>query len=202
MAERHESAMQLLPAARAGSADALGRVLEACRGYLLAVARRELDPDLQAKNSASDLVQEAFLEAQRDFAQFRGDSEAELLAWLRRLLLNNISNFTRRYRATQKRQVGGEVPLAGEGSSAQVGEGLVADTPSPSEQAMRREQAEAVEGVLAQLPEDYREVIRLRYQEQLPFEEIARRMGRSNNAVRKLWARAVERFQQEMGSPP
>jgi RNA polymerase sigma-70 factor, ECF subfamily len=202
MALQNEGAGQWLPSARAGSAENLGRLLEACRGYLLAVARRELDPDLQAKNSASDLVQETFLEAQRDFARFRGDTEDELLAWLRRLLLNNISNFTRRYRSTQKRQVGDEVSLHGEDAGGQLAEGLPADTSSPSEQAMQRERAEAVGRVLALLPEDYREVIRLRYQEQLAFEQIAERMGRSNNAVRKLWARAVERFQQEMGPPP
>jgi RNA polymerase sigma-70 factor (ECF subfamily) len=202
MAEQQRSAVEWLPAARAGSAEALGRMLEACRGYLLAVARRELDADLQAKGSASDLVQETFLEAQRDLVQFQGGNETDLLAWLRRLLLNNISNFARSYRGTQKRQIGGEVSLAGGDSSDQLGEGVVADIASPSEQAMRHERADAVERVLAQLPADYREVILLRYREQLPFEEIAQRMDRSNNAVRKLWARAVERFQEEMGSPP
>ena len=202
MSEQSESFAQWLPAARAGSPDDLGRMLEACRAYLLTVARRELDPDLQGKNSASDLVQETFLDAQRDFPRFRGDSEAEWLAWLRQMLLNNIGNFTRRYRATQKRQVSGEVPLPREGSSVQAGEGLADDTPSPSEILALQERAEAVTRILAQLPEDYRQVLLLRYQEQLSFEEIAQRMSRSINAVRKLWARAVERFQQEMGSPP
>src|SRR5438105_1584310 len=117
MAEQHDSFAQWLPAARAGSPNDLGQMLEACRVYLLAVARRELAPDLQAKNSASDLVQETFLDAQRDFKRFQGNTEAELLAWLRQMLLNNIGNFTRRYRATQKRQVSGEVPLPREGSS-------------------------------------------------------------------------------------
>src|SRR4051794_37421346 len=89
-----------LPGARAGAPEALGQLLEAWRGYLLVVAQRELDPDLRAKGGASDLVQETFLEAQRDFPRFHGDSEAELLAWLRRLLLNNVANFTRSYRGT------------------------------------------------------------------------------------------------------
>src|ERR687883_158141 len=92
-----------LAEARAGSREALGRVLEACRGYLLLVAERELAPDLRPKGGASDLVQQTFLEAQRDFARFRGDSEEELLAWLRRLLLHNVADFSRRFHGTGKR---------------------------------------------------------------------------------------------------
>jgi RNA polymerase sigma-70 factor (ECF subfamily) len=193
---------QWLVAARAGSAEALGRLLAACSGYLETIARRELDPDLQVKNSASDLVQETFLEAQRDFPRFQGSTEDELLAWLRQMLLNNIGNFARRYRGTQKRQLGREVSLDAGASSEKWADELMADSSSPSEKVMRQERAEAVARVLAQLPEDYRLVLLYRYQEQLSFEEIAQRMGRSSNAARKLWARAVECFQNEMGSPP
>jgi RNA polymerase sigma-70 factor (ECF subfamily) len=106
-----------LAAARAGSQEALGEALEACRHYLLLIADRELDPDLRAKGGASDLVQETFLEAHRDFPRFEGKTESELLAWLRQLLLHNLSNFTRRYRATAKREVTREIPL-GAGSSS------------------------------------------------------------------------------------
>ena len=87
-----------LAAARAGSREALGQVLETFRSYLLLVADRELDAELRAKGGASDLVQDTFLEAQRDFDCFHGNSADELRAWLRRLLLNNVANFTRQYR--------------------------------------------------------------------------------------------------------
>jgi DNA-directed RNA polymerase specialized sigma24 family protein len=52
------------------------------------------------------------------------------------------------------------------------------------------------------LPDDYREILLLPYRGELPFEEVAQRLGRSVNAARKLWARALERFQEEMGTPP
>jgi len=80
-----------LTAARAGSSVALGRILEACRGYLLLVAEQDLDQDLRAKGGASDLVQQTFLEAHGAFGQFRGGSEDEVLAWLRHLLRNNLT---------------------------------------------------------------------------------------------------------------
>ena len=189
---------QWLAAARGGSREALGQALDACRRYLLIVAQRELDPDLQAKGSASDLVQETFLEAQRDFAQFHGDSSAEWKAWLRQLLRNNLANFTRTYRATAKRDVHREVTVDPAGSSGGSRTRLVADILSPSGLAVEHEQAQSLLRALEQLPEDYRQVILFRYQEQQPFEEIARLMNRSGNAVRILWSRAVRRLRQTM----
>jgi RNA polymerase sigma-70 factor (ECF subfamily) len=201
MAGAGNDARSWLQEARAGSSEALGEALETCRRYLLHVATRELDPDLQRKGGASDLVQETFLDAQRDFAQFTGTSEAELRAWLRRLLLNNVHNFSRHYRTTQKRAVGREVAIEPDGSSASPGAELMAATPSPSGEAIEREQAVALERALARLPDDYRQAIRLRYQEGRSFEEIGGLMNRSPDAARKLWVRAMERLQNEWESP-
>ena len=198
MTETAQGAARWLPAARAGSREALGQLLEACRAYLLLIAQRELDPDLRAKGGASDLVQETFLEAQRDFRQFRGDSEAELLGWLRQMLLNNLAGFTRRYRETAKRRVACEVALE---AAHPPGAGPAAGADAPGEQAIAREQREEVRRALGRLPEHYRQVLLLRYEEELPFEEIGRRLGRSANAARKLWARALEQMQTEMESP-
>jgi len=195
-------AAQWLPAARAGSREALGNLLEAARQYLLSIARQEFDPDLRAKNSPSDVVQETFVEAQRDFGQFRGDTEAELLAWLRQLLLHRVGKLRRRYRDTQKRRLAREVALGGDDSSDGTALGLAADVPSPSGQAMAHEQDEALQEALGRLPEEYRRVITLRHEEQLPFEEIGRLLQRSPDAARKLWARAVERLHEELDPPP
>jgi RNA polymerase sigma-70 factor (ECF subfamily) len=191
-------AAKYLPAARAGSREALGQALEICRGYLLRVANQGLDEDLRAKGGASDLVQETFLEAQRDFGQFHGSSEQELLAWLRLLLLHNVANFTRRYRGTGKRRVDREVGLDGTESAAGRKARLATDTPSPSKEAMAHEQAEKVQQALKRLPEDYRRVIVLRNQERRSFEEMGPLMGRSAEATRRLWSRAVERLQREL----
>jgi RNA polymerase sigma-70 factor (ECF subfamily) len=193
---------QWLAAARAGSREALGRVLETFRGYLLLVADREMDPELRAKGGGSDLVQETFLEAQRDLAGFHGNSVQELRAWLRRVLLNNLANFTRQFRARGKRDVRREASLEAGGSSHERGAGLAADISSPSGQAVAQEQAEALAKALECLPPDYRRVLDLRHNEQLSFEEIGRQMQRTANAARMLWLRAVERLQIEMGEVP
>jgi RNA polymerase sigma-70 factor (ECF subfamily) len=200
--EPARQAAQWLPAARAGSPEALGQALEACRDYLLRIAQRELGSDLQAKGGASDLVQETVLDAIRDFAHFEGNTEAELLQWLRRLLLNNLADFTRQYRDTAKRQIGQEVQLEGGDSSAERGGGLAAALPSPSGEAMAHEQAEAIHRAVERLPDDYRRVIVLRYQEERSLEEIGDLLGLTANAARKLLLRAVERVQRELEGPP
>jgi RNA polymerase sigma-70 factor (ECF subfamily) len=165
---------------------------------LLRVANQGLDEDLRAKGGASDLVQETFLEAQRDFGSFQGTSEQELLAWLRLLLLHNVANFTRRYRSTEKRRVDREVALDRAESPGGQGAGLASATPSPSREAIVHEQTEKLQQALERLPEDYRSVILWRNQERRSFGEIGLLMGRSAEAARRLWSRAVERLQREL----
>jgi RNA polymerase sigma-70 factor, ECF subfamily len=191
-----------LSAARAGSSEALGRVLETCRNYLLLVAERDLDPDLRAKGGASDLVQQTFLEAHGSFGQFRGGSEDEVLAWLRQLLRNNLIDFTRLYRATAKRSMDRELSLDAADTPSQDGGGVLVDTPSPSGHAMARERDDAMRAAMDRLPESYRAILRLRHEDGLGFDEIAKRMERTPEAVRKLWARAVYRLQQEVDERP
>jgi RNA polymerase sigma-70 factor (ECF subfamily) len=201
MPKADHDAGKWLAQAQAGSPEALGHALEACRSYLLLVADRELSPDLKAKGGASDLVQETFIEAQKDFACFQGKSDAEFLAWLRCLLQHRLANFARRYRKTQKRGLGREITLASGDSSSSGANNLPGDTLTPSRQAMAREQIEALERVLARLPEDYRQVIALRYQDELSFEEVGKIMQRSADAVRKLWWRALGRLRDELEAP-
>jgi RNA polymerase sigma-70 factor (ECF subfamily) len=191
----------LVAAARAGSSEALGTLLEKFRQYLLLVANERLTPELRPKAGASDLVQDTLLEAQRDFGQFHGRSPEEVLAWLRQILVNNLANFERRYRGTDKRDVAREFPLdASDPDSAPAGQ-LAAYTPSPSSDAIRREEEAAVLAALDRLPQRYRQVIHWRHKENHSFEEIGDLLHRSPDAARMLWFRAVRHLQKELGAP-
>jgi RNA polymerase sigma-70 factor (ECF subfamily) len=201
MAEPVTDCGRWLPEARAGSHEALGQALEACRAYLLLIANQQIDPHLRAKGGASDLVQETFLEAQRDFTHFQGDGIEQFQAWLRAILLNNVRNFTRHYYA-DKRELGREVRLEPETPSANMGQALPAETPSPSARAIAKEDASRVVAALERMPPDYRQVIALRNQEGRSFAEVATILARSENAVRKLWFRAIERLREELGALP
>ena len=182
----------LVAEARAGSRSALGAALESCRHHLLLIAHRRVRPDLRSKAGASDLVQETLLEAQRDFGDFRGGSRDEWRAWLRQILFNNLHNFSRRFRRTAKRRVSCECSLEEAVACRSIREALVDDLPSPSSLVSRDEETRALERELGRLPESYRRVILLRHRGRLPFPEVARRMGRTEAATRKLWLRALE----------
>jgi RNA polymerase sigma-70 factor (ECF subfamily) len=179
--------------------ESLGRAMESCRPYLLAMANDELGSDLHAKGGASDLVQETFLEAHRDRDRFQGRTLGELRAWLRCILLHNLSNFVRRYRGPRKRDVGHEVSLDQETPSGRRPIDLAASSLTPSADAIQHEQAQALTEALGRLCERDRLVVLWRNQERCPFEEIGRRLGGSAEMARKVWTRAVERLRDEVG---
>jgi RNA polymerase sigma-70 factor (ECF subfamily) len=196
--------LDLLSLARAGDGGARGQLLEQYRGYLLLLARLQIGRRLRGKADAGDLVQETFLEAHRDFGQFQGDSEGELVGWLRRILATNIANLARHYLGTRRRDVRLERQLAAElDESSRVLDGaLVARLTPPSQQAARRELAVLLADALERLPDDHREVIILRHLEGLTFPEIATRMGRSLDVTKKLWPRALARLRRLVGEAP
>ena len=197
----HTDLERLINRARAGDGSVLGRLLEGFRNYLTLLARLTLHRRLQGKLDESDLVQVAFLEAHRDFAQFRGTTEKELTSWLRRILAHNLANVVRHYCGTQGRDVRLERDLEVEleRSSQLAGPGLVAPEGSPSREAAHREQMVLVADALSQLPKDYREVLILRHLEGLSFPEVAKRMGRTLSSVDKLWVRALARLRRVLG---
>jgi RNA polymerase sigma-70 factor (ECF subfamily) len=194
----------LLQSARAGEGAALGRLLEPYRNYLTLLARLQVGRRLQGKVDASDLVQETFMEAHRDFARFRGTTEGELMAWLRQILATNLADEVRRFQGTRRRNVRLERNLAVQldQSSQALDCGLVDRSASPSEKAARRERAVLLADALERLPPAYREVLILRHLEELRFPEVARRMGRTLDSVKNLWVRALAQVRDLLGEAP
>jgi RNA polymerase sigma-70 factor (ECF subfamily) len=192
---------QLLAEARQGKREELGNLLELYREYLNLVARTQIDLHLQAQVNPSDMVQETFLEAYRDFGQFQGTTERELVAWLRRILVHNLGHLVERQMKAQKRDIRRQISLEQriaslDRSAAKVEAALVSPWSSPSAHAQRREMAALLADQLARLPAHHREVIVLRNLEALPFEEIARRMKRTQTATRVLWLRALGKLRE------
>jgi RNA polymerase sigma-70 factor (ECF subfamily) len=192
---------QLLREARS-SDEAFGRLLALYTNYLTVLSRVEIGQRLRGKLDAADLVQEVFLEAHRHFSTFRGNTELEFTAWLREILAGVLANTLRRYFGTQARDPRLERELwAGVNRSSTILAGqLVAPGKSPSDDASQREQGVLLANALVQLPEDYHEVILLRHLEALSFAEVAKRMGRSVDAVEKLWMRALARLREAVGA--
>jgi RNA polymerase sigma-70 factor (ECF subfamily) len=162
------------------------------------IANRELDGALQAKEGASDVVQQTLLQAHRGFAQFNGTSRADVLAWLRRILLNNLANVRRRYAQAENRQIDREVSIDQSGLAARFKECLAVPTPSPDCRVAAAEASAALDQALVEAPQDYQEVILLRHGQELSFAEIGELMDRSEEAARKLYVRAIEHLRCEL----
>ncbi len=196
---------RLFTSARAGSGSCLGRLLTLYTNYLKLLVATQLDTRLRVRVSPSDIVQETFFEAHRDFDQFRGQSTAEFVAWLRRIVVNNILRVVEQHVQAEKRDVRREVSLEEIGrrleqSTVRLETLLVEEADSPSSCAVKHENEVLLADALAQLPDDYRDVIILRHIEGLPFDDVAKRMDRSPGAVRMLWLRALKRMREALGS--
>lgn len=193
---------ELLRRAATGDIGAVGKLLEQYRSYLSLLARLQIGRRLSGKVDASDVVQETFLKAHRDFGTFRGTTEQEWMSWLRQIMAMSIAQLVRHYFGTQRRDVRLERQLGTEldQSSQALDQGLVAKQSSPSGHAARREQAVLLADALDRLPQHYREVIILSHLEGLSFPEVARRMGRTVDSVKNLWARALDRLRRSLGA--
>lgn len=131
-------------------------------------------------------MQSAQLEALRDLASFRGSSEGEFRSWLRHILRNNVIDLKR---ARERR-----LPRAGP-EAAPVEEQCDLDDRSPSSQVSAGELGDKLRSAIGELPPDERMVIEMHYFQGKTYAEIGEFIGRSPEAVRKLWGRALVRLQ-------
>jgi RNA polymerase sigma-70 factor (ECF subfamily) len=185
----------LLAAARLGHEQSLGELLGQFRTYLTLVGAAHFQRRLQPRVSPSDVVQEALLRAHRHFHQFRGQTEHELTAWLREILVNSLARFVERHVRAAKRDLRREVPLEAFGDAVASFAQVSSDgPPSASSGLVQAEASSRLTQLLAQLPEQYREVLVLRNLQGLSFEEVAVRLDRSPGATRMLWLRAIEKL--------
>ncbi len=187
----------MLQRALDGHSSELEELLAMYRGYLLALAVARMDPRLRPRCDASDIVQETMLEAFRDFRQFRGQQESEFLGWIRQILTHNLAGAVKQHLLVEKRDIRKEIEteaqLAANESRLEMRENWFVDSAaSPSSIVQRQEQLQSVLDRIAKLPNHYRDVLLLRHIEELSFEEVAQRLGKSSGAVRMIWLRALE----------
>jgi RNA polymerase sigma-70 factor (ECF subfamily) len=187
----------LSPPAPPGGGDAFWHLAEEFRPYLKAVAARLLGGGLGGKADASDVVQEGLLEAFEHRADFRGQDATAWRGWLLGIVKNRALKEKRFWRQ-RRRDVGREEPAA---AGPRGGDRPAADSTGPGGRAARRELAARLLRLLGDLErEEYREVLRLRHLEDLPFAEVADRMGQPENKVRVWWVRAVRQLRQAWGA--
>ena len=192
----------LLAKACGGDGEALGTLLQKYRPYLRVMAQRRLDSRLKIRVDPSDVVQTTFLEAHRDLAGFRGKSQGELVAWLRRILDNNLAQAIQRHVFAKKRSIRREKSLDDAvGTSHVLADFLAADQSSPSRRVMRGEAAIRLTVAMQRLPRDQHEAVRLRHLEGCSLAQIAERFGRTEVAVAGLLKRGLRGLRKRLVAP-
>jgi RNA polymerase sigma-70 factor, ECF subfamily len=190
---------QLLEQALRGDREALGRLLEAERLALHRLAQRQLEGRIAARVDASDVVQQAFLEAHRSFPQFAGQDTRELVAWLQRILDNKIATAIRDHTLLQKRNLRREQSMDdSQGGGSPLKQELDAGLSTPSQKAIRGEDAERLSQALTTLPADQREAVRLRHLEGWALADVAQHLGRTPAATAGLIKRGMHALRRRM----
>lgn len=161
--------------------------------HLLALARGRMDRRLRGRLEACDLVQESLLRAHAQRDQCRGQNDAERAAWLRSILVNTVAE-QRRKALGPRRDVTRECSLDATLDDPSVRlEGVLADdAPSPSQEAVTREQRRRLTDALAQLPEDQRTALDLHHLQGYSVPEVAAQMSRTTAAAAGLLRRGLQ----------
>jgi RNA polymerase sigma-70 factor (ECF subfamily) len=180
----------LVRRARAGDEAAAHLLFDRHLPALRAKAQARLPDALRGKLGASDVVQEAWLAAFVALGDFRDAGDGSFGRWLRKIVERKVADEVRRHSRVKKRSVKREVRFA------TAAEHLEADRaqPTPSQAAGDAEESAALRAVIEGLSPDHATVIRLVHQEGLSLVEAGRRMGRSPDATRMLYGRAMHRL--------
>ena len=177
--------------ARDGDKTDRAQLLETFRNFLRSAVSRSIGIKPNGKLSVSDLVQSAIIEANQKFDSCRATNRDEFKAWLRKILINDLLNRFRDLRR-QKRDVRREMRLDSKLE-------LADDHDSPINELIQQEDKTRLMEALSKLTPERRQVIELRYRDGLSFVEIAERIGKSPDAVRMTWNRAIESLSKIIG---
>src|SRR5262245_65889102 len=186
----------LLTKLAAGDASAAGALLGRHRERLKRMVNCRMDPRLVARVSPSDVVQETMLTAAKDLESFARERPMPFYPWLRRLAWNRLMDLQRRHLYRKKRAVGREeqaAPMTDQ-SLYELAKRLVGRGPSPSRAAQTRETRERLRTALDELEPTQREVLLLKYVEDLTLAETATILEISVDAAKMRHLRAVQRL--------
>lgn len=200
MAETPSESTKLLEQAIQGDGAALGRLLESYRDRLRRMIALRLDPRLQARVDASDIIQETFIDASQRLDEFAKLPEMPFFLWLRLLVGRRLIDHHRKHLGAQARDAGREVSIyrgpMPETTTAALAAKLMGKFTSPSQAAVRAERKIRLQEALNSMDTIDREVLVLRHYEQLSNGEAALVLGLDKSAASKRYARALVRLKE------
>jgi RNA polymerase sigma-70 factor, ECF subfamily len=197
---------RLLEKVRAGDQAALNEILGRHRARLRRMVELRLDRRLQARIDASDVVQEAYVEAVTRLAEYLREPNYPLFLWLRLIVGERLLKLHRHHLGTQMRDAGLEVSIyrgsLPEASSAALAAQLLGKHTSPTQAAVRAERMMRLQEALNTLDSMDREVLSLRHFEELSLAETAQSLGIEESAAAKRYIRALKRLKAILANMP
>lgn len=188
---------ELVKRAAGGDGDASQQLLARHRARLKRMASIRIDRRLANRIDPSDIVQDTLIVAARRLPAYLRDQSVPFYPWIRQLALQQIINQYRRHVRAGARSVRREEQHAQrlpDHSAIELAVRLLSQRSSPSDRLAREEIRERVQRVLGQMTPGDREVLALRFLEQLSTSETAAVLGLTVNGVKSRQARALERF--------
>ena len=174
----------IIRAAKNGSPEALNRLFDRCGSKLHALIRLRMGRGLRRQLESQDLLQQTMLKAFERIEQFGGGGETSLMGWLGAIARNEIRDQVR-YIHRGGRDVARAVPL--EAADDAIAEQVRTEVSRLHFLA----QAQALEEAIEALAEHHREILLLRRFEELTFPQISEHIGKSPDACRMLYSRAM-----------
>lgn len=196
----HEREERLLHEAVAGDELALEELLVSRHEQLLRHIERQMSSQVQARVAAEDIAQQTYLQVFKSIGAFQPRGVGAFYAWLKtvagRKLIDASRSRGREQLAPKRLPVGAD--SQGQSGAASLMALLAASSAGPGGEAMADELRDAFRVALVNLPDNYREVVQLRYLEDRPLEEVASRLEVTSGAARGLCHRARQALRDEI----
>lgn len=189
-----------------GDDNALAELFAMHRERLRQMVRFRLDRRLRGRVDASDVLQEAYLDAAKRLPHFFDKPQMSFFVWLRQVTTQRLVDIHRRHLGAQRRDARQEVPIHrsdySAATSASMAARLVGHLTSPSQIVMRLEMLEHLEQALGGMDPIDREVLALRHFEDLTNNEVAEVLQISKAAASNRYVRALSRLHAIMQNVP
>jgi len=197
MSTNSPETQRLLDQAQRGETAAVDQLLDQHRTSLRRMIDLRLDPALGRRVDASDIVQDVLLEASKRLADYVKNPAMPFHLWLRHIAKDHIIDMHRKHRLAQRRSIDKEQsirPALTDQSSMDLAAQFIDQELTPASAAIRQELQRRLEGAVAEMDEDDREMILMRHFEQLSNQEVAAELGLSEAAASMRYLRAIRRL--------
>jgi RNA polymerase sigma-70 factor (ECF subfamily) len=181
-----QETQRLLSAALVGSGADIGSLLERLRPRLILWCASRMSASLRTSLEPEDAAQEILLAVTKDFHSYSGPADRSFFKWVFVIADHKLKDLVD-FHGAQKRQKVEPSP------GSQI---------SPSQAAIRVESIARLHEAIGHLPDDYRQVVALYKLESRDVAEVASIMGRSENAIRVLYCRALKELRSTLETTP